>query len=85
MWLSDVSRGDTMDKLVWTFKLYDVNEDGLISKPDLISIIRSIYLLMGKKKESEDDELIREKVDSFFNVSFIFSFITLDVFLFCLL
>lgn len=76
IWLSDVSRGDTLDKLAWTFKLYDVNEDGLITRSDLGPVIQSVFLLMGKKKEAEDDELINSKVDAFFQVRLLYGITT---------
>jgi Ca2+-binding EF-hand superfamily protein len=72
IWLSDVSRGDTLEKLQWTFKLYDVNEDGLLTRGDIVCIIRSVFLLMGKRREADDEELIHSKVDAFFQVRNLF-------------
>ena len=68
MWLSSLSHGSLTDKIAWTFRLYDANEDGSICRDDLHSIIRAIYLLMGRKREA-DDELIKRKADLFFQVS----------------
>lgn len=69
VWLSDISHGTVADQIAWTFRLYDVNEDGYICNVDLMSIIRSIYFLMGKKRDADDDLLVRHKAELFFEVS----------------
>lgn len=68
VWLSEISHGTLGDKIAWTFRLYDTNEDGSICSEDLFSIIKSIYFLMGKRKDADDDELVQRKVDLFFEV-----------------
>ena len=45
--LSVLARGSIQDKLRWTFSLYDINGDGIITKDELSRIIGSIYDLMG--------------------------------------
>lgn len=81
IWLSTVSRGNIRDKLNWIFNFYDINGDGFISKDELSTVIRAIYLLMGDrantqitKKRSETidfdvEEMIASKTDTFFRVS----------------
>lgn len=68
VWLSEISHGTLSDKIAWTFRLYDANEDGSICSEDLVSIIKSIYFLMGKRKDADDDQLVQRKVDLFFEV-----------------
>ncbi|KAK2712551.1 hypothetical protein QYM36_011290, partial [Artemia franciscana] len=53
MTLSVLLRGSDRDRLKWAFKLYDLNGDGQISKNEMVSIITSIYDLLGKTSASE--------------------------------
>jgi len=46
--LSVIARGNITDKLRWTFRLYDVSNDGVISRPDMTTIVSSVYALMGR-------------------------------------
>lgn len=58
------------DKLKWTFSLYDVNGDGVITKDDLSRIIISIYDLMGKSVDPAVDEATyKDHIDKVFQVS----------------
>lgn len=67
--LSVLSRGSIHDKLKWTFSLYDVNADGVISKDDLSRIIISIYDLMGKAVDPVVDEATyKDHIDKVFTV-----------------
>lgn len=70
VWLSVISHGTIGDKIAWTFRLYDTNEDEMIDREDLLSITKSIYLLMGKRRDADDDLLMRQKADQFFEVSY---------------
>ncbi|KAI1303623.1 Kv channel-interacting protein 1 [Halotydeus destructor] len=45
--LSQLSKGSTKDKLEWTFRLYDLNGDGLLTLDELTEISRAIYGLLG--------------------------------------
>ncbi|XP_076312653.1 Kv channel-interacting protein 4-like [Tachypleus tridentatus] len=54
--LSALTRGSTMEKLQWTFHLYDINGDGCISREEMADIIISIYNLMGQFAEPSIDE-----------------------------
>ncbi|GIY10365.1 hypothetical protein CEXT_589611 [Caerostris extrusa] len=51
--LSVLCRGHIRDKLEWLFCLYDINEDGLITKTVLSEIVHSIYCLMSRKPYTE--------------------------------
>jgi Ca2+-binding EF-hand superfamily protein len=65
--LSVLARGSIQDKLRWTFSLYDINNDGVITKDELTRIIASIYDLMGKSVEPMIEECTsREHVERVF-------------------
>ena len=73
--LSVLARGTVQDKLRWTFSLYDINNDGMITKDELSRIISAIYDLMGKSVEPMIEENTSrdhvERVFQVFNHSFI--------------
>ncbi|KAF8795533.1 Calsenilin like protein [Argiope bruennichi] len=46
-----LTRGPTVDKLKWTFRLYDLNGDGRIDREEIREIISSIYLMLGRHTE----------------------------------
>ncbi|KAJ3606023.1 hypothetical protein NHX12_028066 [Muraenolepis orangiensis] len=48
MGLSVLLRGSVTDKLRWAFNLYDINNDGYITKQEMLSIITSIYDMLGR-------------------------------------
>lgn len=54
--LSALSRGSVKEKLLWAFKLYDINGDGLITRDELHDIVSSIYKLMGKYTDPAVDK-----------------------------
>ncbi|UYV74833.1 KCNIP4 [Cordylochernes scorpioides] len=54
--LSTLSRGSTLEKLQWTFNLYDINGDGRVSKDEMFEITNAIYCLLGRFIEPEVDE-----------------------------
>ncbi|GIY05363.1 neuronal calcium sensor 1 [Caerostris darwini] len=65
--LSVTSRGSLEEKLVWAFKLYDVDNDGYITREEMYSIVDAIYQMLGnqaKVEESEDDP--KKRVDRIF-------------------
>lgn len=66
--LSTLLRGSVYERLRWTFKLYDLNGDGCISRSELSEIVQAIHELMGRRpNQQEDDRKAREQVDRVFN------------------
>lgn len=64
-----LARGSVQDKLRWTFSLYDINNDGMITKDELSRIVTAIYDLMGKSVEPMvDDFTSNEHVERVFQV-----------------
>ena len=66
--LSMLLRGSIYEKLRWTFKLYDVNNDGCITRGELGEVITAVHELMGRKREcrEEEDRKAREQLDKVF-------------------
>jgi len=62
--------GDCMsDKLEWTFRLYDVNVDGVISKDELLDLVTSIYDLLGDSAEPQvSPDTVQQHADAVFQV-----------------
>lgn len=51
--LSSLLRGSVDEKLQWTFRLYDINRDGFITKDEVHDIVKSIYSLLGNSSHSQ--------------------------------
>ncbi|XP_013792834.2 frequenin-1-like, partial [Limulus polyphemus] len=65
--LSVTSRGNLDEKLVWAFKLYDVDNDGSITREEMYNIVDAIYQMLGNKDKAEgEEETPKEKVDKIF-------------------
>ncbi|XP_058134081.1 calsenilin isoform X3 [Dasypus novemcinctus] len=47
--LSTLLRGTVHEKLRWAFNLYDINKDGLVTKEEMLAIVKSIYDMMGRR------------------------------------
>ena len=45
--LSTLLHGTLQEKLMWTFRLYDLDGDGVITKVELGNVVVGIYELMG--------------------------------------
>ena len=68
--LSVLARGSIQDKLRWTFSLYDINNDGMITKDELSKIVQAIYDLMGKSVEPMIEECTsKDHVERVFQVN----------------
>nr|XP_027214176.1 Kv channel-interacting protein 4-like [Penaeus vannamei] len=67
--LSTVSRGTTQEKLQWIFGLYDVNNDGLITKAEMVDVVSAIYEMMGRSTEPQVEETsAKEHVEKIFHL-----------------
>lgn len=67
--LSSLSRGSTSEKLRWIFNLYDINGDGFITKQELLTIVRAVYMMLGDfTKPLVDSTTVREHVEKIFFV-----------------
>ncbi|KAK9754752.1 EF-hand domain pair [Popillia japonica] len=65
--LSTLLRGSIYERLRWTFKLYDINGDGCISRGELSEIVVAVHELMGRRAHQvEDDRKAREQIDRVF-------------------
>ncbi|KAK4882547.1 hypothetical protein RN001_005866, partial [Aquatica leii] len=68
--LSTLLRGSVYERLRWTFKLYDINGDGCISRGELGEIVTAVHDLIGRRSHqshhSEDERKTREQVDRVF-------------------
>lgn len=69
MGLSLLLRGSLHEKLQWAFSLYDINGDGVITSDEMVSIITSVYDIMGKFAEPRfDEKTVREHAEFVFEV-----------------
>lgn len=64
--LSTLLRGSVYERLRWTFKLYDLNGDGCISRNELGEVVQAVHELMGRRAhQPEDDRKARDQVKIF--------------------
>uniref|UniRef100_A0A8D8LSE4 Kv channel-interacting protein 1 n=2 Tax=Cacopsylla melanoneura TaxID=428564 RepID=A0A8D8LSE4_9HEMI len=64
--LSTLLRGSIYEKLRWTFKLYDLNGDGCISRTELTQIVQAVHELMGRKNQTDAARKAKEQIDYVF-------------------
>ncbi|ENN82721.1 hypothetical protein YQE_00911, partial [Dendroctonus ponderosae] len=65
--LSTLLRGSVYERLKWTFKLYDINGDGSISRDEILEMVTAIHELVGRKTHQvEEDRKAREQTDRVF-------------------
>ncbi|XP_043226548.1 Kv channel-interacting protein 1-like [Amphibalanus amphitrite] len=67
-WLSRLCRGTVEEKLRWMFRLYDINNDGRITRGEMTSVFISIYALLGGVSLTmlQEDSVVSSKVDQAF-------------------
>jgi len=67
--LSVASRGKTDEKLSWSFRLYDINNDGFISKEEMLNVIEAIYKMVGDAvKLPVDEDTPEKRLNKIFNL-----------------
>nr|XP_014289430.2 Kv channel-interacting protein 1 [Halyomorpha halys] len=65
--LSTLLRGSIYEKLRWTFKLYDINGDGCITRAELGEIVLAVHELIGRKvHQVEEERKARDQLDHVF-------------------
>lgn len=62
--LSILSRGTLEEKLTWTFALYDINGDGLITREEMTDIVSAIYDMADQRPSMSGTLVESEEADS---------------------
>jgi len=67
--LSLLSGDNVTEKFDWTFRLYDLKRDGVISRDELFDVVTSVYDLLGDVAEPQIlPDTIQQHVDAVFQV-----------------
>ncbi|CAB3386511.1 Hypothetical predicted protein [Cloeon dipterum] len=69
--LSVLVKGSLQERLRWAFSLYDVNNDGCITREEMTTVITAIYDLMGASHTEPGvlpDEASKDHVERIFQV-----------------
>ncbi|XP_066304073.1 neurocalcin homolog [Branchiostoma lanceolatum] len=68
MGMSTLLRGDALEKLEWSFILFDLDGDGLVSKEDMEGVLMLYNDLRTNKEGGKSDEQLAAIVDQEFNL-----------------
>merc|ERR1712088_560657 len=55
------------ENLNWAFRLYDVDNDGYITRQEMYDIVDAIYQMVGNQPCSEDENTPQKRVEKIFN------------------
>ncbi|XP_043217441.1 frequenin-1-like [Amphibalanus amphitrite] len=66
--LSVTSRGNMDEKLEWAFKLYDVDNDGYITREEMYNIVGAIYEMVGQQVSDDDENSAKSRVDKIYEL-----------------
>ena len=58
-----MNKGSPEEKLRWTFKLYDVNEDGLLTLDEVIQVFQTIFTLRSTARNKATELFNRISID----------------------
>ncbi|CAG5087970.1 Oidioi.mRNA.OKI2018_I69.PAR.g11684.t1.cds [Oikopleura dioica] len=64
--LSVTSRGKLEEKLEWAFRLYDLDNDGTITRKEMTAIVEAIFSMVGENEKKENCTP-KERVDKIFD------------------
>lgn len=67
--ISITTKGTVEEKLTWSFSLYDFDNDGYVSRSEMLDIVRAIHRMHGKdtSNPSKDRDAAQRIVDQMFN------------------
>jgi len=60
------TRSSLYNRLIWIFKLYDSDRDGILSQKDVALVVKSVYDLLGPCTPPVTPEAIEEHVEWLF-------------------
>ncbi|KAM0683221.1 Neuronal calcium sensor 1 [Mitosporidium daphniae] len=67
--LSIIARGKFAEKLVWSFRFYDIDNDGYISREELLLATNAIYKMIENiATHPEDEDTPAKRVDKLFSL-----------------
>jgi len=67
--LSRLTHGTQTDRLRWVFSLYDLDDDGCITKDEMAEVVKAVYDLLGKSTDDPIEEsVVSARVDDLFAV-----------------
>ena len=62
--LSTLSKGSDQEKIAWSFRFYDVNKDGIISRDEMMKVSNDLIRVVGKYSHHTRLESLNMKTPS---------------------